>query len=103
MATPMPEFDSDGYPTDETLRRIREWPAETLHDLPAFVCKAWSYPDRAVLDDNKNTLYLSTGGWSGNESIIGALQASHIFWLFAWQQSQRGGHYWFDLSRLVTP
>ena len=96
----LPEFDSDGYPTDKTLRRIREWPGETLCDLPAFVCEAWSYPDRAVVGEEKKTLYLSTGGWSGNEDIIGALQANHIFWLLAWTKSVRGGHYWFDLGRL---
>lgn len=42
-------------------------------------------------------LDLSTGGWSGNEDIIGVLQKS-FFWLAHWKQSSRGGHYIFFIE-----
>ena len=92
-----PAFDSDGYPTEETLRVIAAWPTDKLDDLVPFVCEAWSYPDRAQHDEAKATLYLSTGGWSGNEDIIGALEENFMFWATYWFKSQRGGHYWFRL------
>ena len=91
-----PTFDSDGYPTEDTLRVIAAWPVNELDDLVPFVCEAWSYPDRAQHDEAKATLYLSTGGWSGNEDIIEALEKNFAFWWY-WFKSQRGGHYWFRL------
>lgn len=42
----------------------------------------------------------STGGWSGNESIIGAMQKNRMVWNFLWEQSRRGGHYVFDKRAL---
>ena len=38
-----------------------------------------------------------TGGWSGNEQIVGAMQKTY-FWVFYWQLSRRGGHYWFEIK-----
>lgn len=40
-------------------------------------------------------LELHTGGWSENEEIIEELQ-KNLFWLFCWQKSERGGHYYFE-------
>lgn len=43
-----------------------------------------------------------TGGWSGCESVIGALKEGSgrpvkisWFWVLYWYQSRAGGHYWF--------
>ncbi len=92
-----PEFDKDGYPTAGTLRAIMFWPVDKRGDLAAFVCEAWKYPERAVYDKAKATLFLSTGGWSGNESIVGALQENAIFWAVCWYEARRGGYYEFHL------
>jgi len=42
---------------------------------------------------------LVVGGWSGNESIIRALENNkHWIWTMNWVQSRRGGHYIFELK-----
>ena len=95
-----PTFDSDGYPTEETLQFIEK--SQNPRVLVPFVVAAWYWPELAKLDDKSEvfptTLELHTGGWSGNEMIISALERSDsLFWTFYWQKSERGGHYYFKL------
>lgn len=40
----------------------------------------------------------ATGGWSGNEDIIGALSKS-IFWLKYWYSTNRGGLFIFKIDK----
>lgn len=88
-----PEFTADGYPTEQTLQAIREWPIfETgLRPLLEFMQKAWKYQDYARERDGLWTF--STGGWSGNEELIATLDS------LPWQGLARsvawfnGGHY----------
>jgi len=74
-----PTFDAGGYPTDETLQTIKGWSVleSGIHGLLDFVRQAWRYPDYfgdyAISGDGCVHLEISTGGWSGNEDIIGAL------------------------------
>jgi hypothetical protein len=42
-------------------------------------------------------LELHTFGWSGNESIVDALDKNVLFWMTCWEQSNRGGHYKFEI------
>ncbi len=100
-----PTFDSDGYPTEETLQFIKKYQdIHNLRFLAEFIVKAWYWPDYAKWDDKSevfpSTLELHTGGWSGNEILISALQESEsLFWTFYWQKSERGGHYYFEIPR----
>jgi len=75
-----PESDSDGYPTDHTLKTIREYQTHNKEDrkeLLEFCMEAWKYDDYV---SQKNERYsFSTGGWSGNEDIIAAMMKNHIF------------------------
>ena len=90
--------DRDGYPTEEELEKIKKWDFKDPIGLLNYVERLWSYPDRFVLTGKRVLrLYLSTGGWSGNESVVGALR-QNLFWYFYWQKSQRGGHYWFKIK-----
>ena len=44
-------------------------------------------------------IYISTAGWSGNESIIYAMQNNKsMLWNLTWVQSRRGGHHIFELK-----
>jgi hypothetical protein len=47
-------------------------------------------------DRERGILELVTGGWSGNECIIRALQLNPLFWGKYWMMSKRGGYYRFE-------
>jgi hypothetical protein len=106
-----PEFDADGYPTEATLKRIKTWPMDSRdapYDLLVFVQRAWNWPEWGITIDARRRRWLhpkveptrrwhvSTGGWSGNEDIIRALEANWMFWALSWQSTTRGGHYIFE-------
>lgn len=88
---------SDGYPTEEELERIRKWPATDLKGLFDFIKPIWNYSDTPYWRQRGRKYWISTVGWSGNESIIGALEENFLVWALCWMQSQRGGHYIFEL------
>lgn len=76
-----PTFDAVGYPTDETRDAIRNWPASDPKGLAAFVAEAWRGVYGSIyFDDTGKIAELNTGGWSGNESIVDALQDNTAFW-----------------------
>jgi hypothetical protein len=65
------------------------------HDIMSFVISIW-YGGKNYIEKNKNTYRMHTVGWSGNEDIMRALISNHMFWLFYWKKSERGGHYVFS-------
>ena len=91
----------DGYPDDQELKRIQEWPVEDFRGLMEFVLSLWWHPEY-IRQTTPRRFLVSTAGWSGNESIISALQLNTMFWLICWQESRRGGHYKFELPKLTT-
>lgn len=105
---PEPEFDRDGYPTEATLDVIKKWPMENPDANVALIeyCqRAWSYPEYFRRGSRRSsrptgrlvrTWHVSTGGWSGNESIIDAMMENWLFWATSWVSSRRGGHYEFE-------
>lgn len=103
---PKPTFDKDGCPSEETLDLIRKWKVQnnfTQKDLRGFCREAWNWGNkmwghRRGCDGHRPWIDVSTGGWSGNESIIEALQENRIFWAMSWVHSIRGGHYRFYTS-----
>jgi hypothetical protein len=94
-------LDEDGYPTDEALEEIKNWHYDKgWISLMEFVKSIWWASDwgfRVEENVGKLTYYLSTGGWSGNESIVQAMQRNYLFWSLTWIQSRRGGHYIFEI------
>lgn len=107
----MEYLDEDGYPTKEALDKIANWPhTDGWAELLAFVRELWAYNEYWQEEKNVTTIDIpnykvvadvyrvSTIGWSGNESLIMALQENWMFWTFCWQQSNRGGHYIFHVK-----
>ena len=101
---------ADGYPTDAQLATVREWPYGDYRGLMAYVHSLWWAADwgfSLTVEDGEPLsfregepgYYLSTGAWSGNESVIAALQENQMFWALCWQESRRGGHYKFVVPR----
>ena len=83
------------YPSDEELQRIREWKVTTPADfnqLMEYVKDIWHWD---FVEQRGGCWRLVTGGWSGNEDIIGALHANFMVWVMTWQSSHRGGLHWF--------
>ena len=96
----------DGYPTDDELEKVKNWDGiGDSQGLIDFLESIWRWPDWGITKKRGRTqvfrkpcirLYISTGGWSGNEDIIKVLQ-SNFFWSIFWVSSRRGGHYEFEI------
>lgn len=108
-------LDEDGYPTDEALDIIANWwvgsdgrfdNTKSFSELMEFIKPIWWAPDYGWEEKEEpheiwsektvKRWYISTGGWSGNEDIIHAMQSADFIWSMNWVQSRRGGHYIFE-------
>lgn len=106
-----PEFNKDGYPTDKTLRILKKWPHDDALGALKFMQSAWNYEDMAsnelkpeeakIVCANDGDLYFrfATGGWSGNEDLMGAFEENRLCWAFTWCASVRGGLYIFRVTK----
>jgi hypothetical protein len=105
-------LDNDGYPTDLALVLIEQAnPFEkNPHNLMAFIKSLWQYSDWGWSEKKKKDFFgkkvisysISTGGWSGNESLISALKNNkNFFWTLYWKKSKVGGHYKFAIPKKV--
>ena len=100
-------LDDDGYPTEDALEIIRLWSFRDPKGWFDFIKSIWEYVDWGWHEKYENSdifpdkevykYYISTAGWSGNESIVHAMEENIIMWALNWEQSRRGGHYIFEL------
>ena len=99
-------LDEDGYPTEYALFCVQAWPWNDQAGWFEFIKSIWhlrnwgwsegNLPDELNPDKMVYTYHISTAGWSGNESIIRAMEKNDMLWHFTWVQSRRGGHYIFE-------
>ncbi len=99
-------MDTKGYPEEEELRKMRRWKFEEWQDvldLLDYVRERWFHPGHGFILKGKNVLRLKlhTYGWSGSESIIGALMDNAMFWMLFWKSSRRGGHHVFEIRKSI--
>ena len=87
-------MNEDEYPDEIDLDRIRNWDWKDPIGWMELVVDIWHWPDWGY-KKVKDTYYLHTGGWSGNEEIIRAMMGNQTLWALMWQSSERGGHYVF--------
>ncbi len=96
-------LDSDGYPTEKALKTIEKWPTDVnrIQELFDFIESIWHFPEWGFVRKRKYGGYvryeLHTGGWSGNEDLIGAFR-SNLLWSICWRMSKAGGHYYFRVN-----
>ena len=90
-------LDDDGYPTEDTLNLIRDWKSTDGIGLLNFIKDIWYFT--YYISNKENMWSLSTGGWSGNEDIIGAMTDNNMWWTLHWVSSRRGGHYEFEVIK----
>ena len=101
-------LDDDGYPTQYALDLIWFWHFSDPRGWFDFIQGIWYYRewgwkeaqaiDEIFKEKNITAIYVSTAGWSGNESIIKSMQKSEMLWYMTWVQSRRGGHYIFEIK-----
>lgn len=93
-------LDEDGYPTDAALDIIELWPTDDASGWFNFIRDIWHLASWGWKEGDKKSGYrynISTAGWSGNESVITAMQRNEMLWYLTWHQSRRGGHYVFEV------
>ena len=92
-------MDDDGYPEEWELEKIRTWSHANgfvcWSTLLEYVRELWRWPDYFRGPDSNGMYELSTGGWSGNENLLAAMEGNRLFWEMCWFSSRRGGHYVF--------
>lgn len=96
-----PTFDSDGDPTEETLKWIETWRPDKCvsgqdgwSNFIEFCREAWNLDFgtiREEQEDGKKVLCFVTGGWSANDAVQAAMNRNTLFHLLFWQSSHRGG------------
>ena len=106
-------LDDDGYPTEDALEAIEIWHWDDARGWFKFIEGIWYFYDWGWREEDEphewhrldqykdktvHRYYISTAGWSGNESIIRAMQNNSMMWHLNWVQSRRGGHYIFELK-----
>jgi len=100
--------DQNGYPFDWELKKIEKWDIQKdgINGLLDLIEEISHWSDLCFVKKSGFTefnrkkcfkLTLHTGGWSGNEDIIRALQKNSMFWILYWVKSIRGGHYYFEI------
>jgi hypothetical protein len=99
-------YDSE-YHTEKELKEIQNWDVKDAHNLIERLRDMWEYKSYFIENwgfDHINKerpvllLELHTGGWSGNEDIVEALQKHKLFWMMWWWKTERGGHYYFEID-----
>lgn len=121
-------LDDDGYPTEDALVRIETWPINDIAGCIAFMESLWWMADWGVsrdfsdaeksvyfLDDDYEYVKFSTGGWSGNESLMSSFmganytcndllhndyyRANGVMRRYRVVNKRRGGHYILEVPK----
>jgi hypothetical protein len=101
-------LDEDGYPTEHACKVIESWHWSDVDGWFNFIKNIWQHRSLTwQFQDELHSwkkdvlvkrLYVSTFGWSGNETLIRAMKQNDMLWHNTWYQSNRGGHYIFEVE-----
>ncbi len=85
------------YPHEADLKRIRDWPFGEWKSFMELVTDIWNHDYGQISQGNSRWTFV-TGGWSGNEDILAAMQQNIGFWSQCWHSSYRGGQWEFEVK-----
>ena len=72
------------YPTDEQLNKRREWEnIEDITELLKYIKDLWN-THYGRCGEGNGFFVFATGGWSGNEALLNALEKSDIWPFICW-------------------
>ena len=95
-------LDKDNYPDKKSLKEIEKWDIieQGVQGLLDLVEENTNVPDWSFSITGKKVLHFEyhTGGWSGNEDVISALERNPLFFALYWKKSVRGGNYYFKIK-----
>lgn len=102
--------DQDGYPTEHELESYKTWGRDgdfppCYEALLETVQENWWMGGSLIASEERLNRHgdpvvrfsVSTGGWSGNEDVIGALSQNFLFWSQCFVQRNVGGHFIFEV------
>lgn len=84
------------YPPQAILDQIATWEnysLEGIEELFELIRDWWWMPTWGFKKIDSGHYELHTGGWSGNEEIIRALEKNEMLWEILLSEYRRGGHY----------
>ena len=88
-------FDKSGYPSEDSLEKIEQMAYKSEEEVKAVldsIGEAWEYDDYFI-KINDDLYRISTGGWSGNESLIVAFKRNLYQHIWTKIFMVDGGHY----------
>lgn len=93
-------MSTDPYPTEDELDKVKVWPYNDPHGLLNYLRDLWWQPEWGWTEyegkeqgDPVRVVMASTGGWSGNEDLMGALASNFVLYSQMFVSYRRGGHY----------
>ena len=87
----------NSYPSDKEIETVENWKFDDFFGLIEYLQIRWKWSDYIRLEPDGSSVAISTGGWSGHETLIGALKRNkNHWWMMYWRSSERGGHYVFE-------
>jgi hypothetical protein len=89
--------EEEGYPTDEALEKVSAWDAHDPMGLWNHIEGYFNRHGSAWIEGEDYKL--ATGGWSGCESVISALEKNWILNALYWQSSHRGGLHVYSFGK----
>ncbi len=96
------QMDEDGYPTDQMVDDLVKVGITSYRDCEQVLDHLqtmWRWPTyftKGQMRKGRRIWHVSTGGWSGHEALLGALERNYMFWSLCAMQWRRGGHYTFE-------
>jgi len=88
------------YPSRAELRKLATWNSSDLRGALEYARSLWLYPGMARRYGRKYTFI--TGGWSGNEDVIAAIEKNLVLHGLCWKASFSGGKHVYDIPKVFA-